>query len=135
VLTALLLALCLHRPAPLVESVYQAGQNPFVDPVLRVATVEAESQFNPRAVNVNRDGSTDWGLWQLNSRWHPQFRDAQVMHVEYGAVELLRRVLEARGDLRSALSAWNTGNPKSARGQEYASRVLVLYMQLKWARW
>jgi hypothetical protein len=39
------------------------------------ATISGESQFNPRAINNNRDEhnvivSTDYGLCQLNSRWY-----------------------------------------------------------------
>lgn len=36
-----------------------------------VATALAESGGRTDARNVNRDSSTDRGLWQINSRWHP----------------------------------------------------------------
>ncbi|XP_023253595.1 lysozyme C [Seriola lalandi dorsalis] len=28
-----------------------------------------ESEYNTRAINHNRDGSTDYGIFQINSRW------------------------------------------------------------------
>jgi murein DD-endopeptidase MepM/ murein hydrolase activator NlpD len=41
-----------------------------------VAVALAESGGNPAAVGVNGDGSRDRGLWQINSRWHPEVSDA-----------------------------------------------------------
>jgi hypothetical protein len=38
----------------------------------------SESSWNPRALNVNDDGSEDRGLFQINSRWHPDVSDAQA---------------------------------------------------------
>lgn len=34
------------------------------------AVIQGESGFNPKATNVNTDGSVDYGLCQLNSRWY-----------------------------------------------------------------
>jgi hypothetical protein len=34
------------------------------------ATIGAESQFNTHAMNSNTDGSTDYGICQLNSHWY-----------------------------------------------------------------
>lgn len=39
------------------------------------AIMMAESGGNPLAQNVNRDGSLDRGLFQINSRWHPEVTD------------------------------------------------------------
>ena len=35
-----------------------------------MATIQCESNFNTKAVNRNRDGSTDYGLCQFNSYWY-----------------------------------------------------------------
>lgn len=35
-----------------------------------VLMIEAESSFNEYAVNINRDGSRDLGISQINTRWH-----------------------------------------------------------------
>lgn len=37
-----------------------------------VLTIEAESGFNPKARNVNRNGTVDSGLAQINHYYHPQ---------------------------------------------------------------
>lgn len=55
------------------------------DPHTALAIVRCESGFNPNAYNPNnRNGSTDGGLWQINSihdselarlgldKWHPE---------------------------------------------------------------
>ncbi|MED6292273.1 hypothetical protein CHARACLAT_032180 [Characodon lateralis] len=34
-----------------------------------VCLTEHESRFNTRATNINRDGSTDYGIFQINNRW------------------------------------------------------------------
>jgi len=41
-----------------------------------VAIAMAESGFNPNATNVNTNGSTDRGLWQINNFAHPDVSDA-----------------------------------------------------------
>lgn len=37
---------------------------------LIVAVIYAESGMNPKAINKNRDGTTDYGLCQYNSKWY-----------------------------------------------------------------
>ena len=36
------------------------------------AVAKAESRLKARAVNVNKDGSIDRGIFQINSKWHPE---------------------------------------------------------------
>ena len=44
--------------------------------VMCVAIAWAESNLNSSARNINSDGSVDRGLWQINSKWHPEVSDA-----------------------------------------------------------
>lgn len=46
--------------------------------VWAVAVAEAESGGDTTARNRNTDGSVDRGLWQFNSRWHPEVTDAMA---------------------------------------------------------
>lgn len=37
---------------------------------LALAIVDCESTWNPQAININKTGSKDHGLWQFNDYWH-----------------------------------------------------------------
>jgi len=48
-----------------------------VDPDLAVRVAKCENpELDPYAVNVNKDGSRDRGLFQINDKWHPNVNDA-----------------------------------------------------------
>ena len=47
----------------------EAGERFGVPPELLMAIAKVESDFNPRAYNINRHGSMDHGLMQINGRW------------------------------------------------------------------
>lgn len=65
-------------PVEIAAVVVAAG---FPDPVTAVAVVLGESGGDTRAVNRNTDGSIDRGLWQINSRWHPDVTDEQAFDI------------------------------------------------------
>jgi hypothetical protein len=146
---ALLIAMLLHRPPGLVATVYDmAGLS-------GVVVCEYESQFNERAWRREERGGTSWGLWQLWSVCHPQYRDELLMHIVYGA-EFWRKCLEKAngavyprpvslsvGTLRSgtvnaapsiavAYSIWNSGSPWRSieKGREVQRRYNSLAMFL-----
>jgi len=71
-----------------------------------------ESRFNPTAVSPpNRDGSRDWGLFQLNDSYRNwtqnQFFDIPT-NVEEG-IRHYRWCLDQTGDIIPALQAYNAG--------------------------
>lgn len=49
-----------------------------IDPDLAVRIAQCESSLNPLAVNINEEGSTDRGLYQINNKYHPEVTDAQA---------------------------------------------------------
>ena len=53
-------------------------QRHFADPDTAVAVEWAEAGGDTDAKHVNADGSIDRGLWQINSRFHPEVSDAQA---------------------------------------------------------
>ena len=49
--------------------------------IIAVAVALAESGGNPRATHRNSDKNrtTDYGLWQINAFWHPQYAPAELL--------------------------------------------------------
>lgn len=45
-----------------------------VSPLVLWSIAHVESNFNPKAIGYNGDGSIDYGLMQINSRWIPSLR-------------------------------------------------------------
>jgi len=57
----------------------QAAQRYQVPKEVLLAIAEQESAFNPRAVNgSNKNGSTDYGIMQINSWWIPRLKQFGV---------------------------------------------------------
>lgn len=48
----------------------EAGQEYNISPNILWAIAKGESDFNPTAVNYNKNGSYDYGLMQINSWWY-----------------------------------------------------------------
>lgn len=46
-----------------------------VDPDLAVRVAKCESNLDHKAVNINKDGSRDRGLFQINDKYHPEVSD------------------------------------------------------------
>lgn len=53
-----------------------------VDPDLATRVAKCESGLNPGATNTNPQGSVDRGLFQINSRWHPECSDETALDAE-----------------------------------------------------
>ena len=137
-LRAILIAAMINRPAPYVARVYEATP---VAPLHGVCLVEKEAWFKPTALHINWNEdhtivlSTDFGWWQLNDRFHPQYRGDLAAHNRYGANYFTKVLFEQRFDFRAAIAAYNTGNPRSSRGLEWADQVLLLYDRLRVMDW
>lgn len=144
---ALLIAMLLGRPPGLVSTVYDmAGLS-------GVVVCEYESQFNERAWR-RETGGTSWGLWQLYSKCHEQYRDDLLLHIVAGAVFWNECKMGTVSHLRqagrsyesgvsvplsiaAAYSIFNSGNPWSSleKGREverkYRSLCLYLWRRLR----
>jgi soluble lytic murein transglycosylase-like protein len=106
------------------EMIYNKSIEMEVDYLLMFALVAEESSFRQYAINTNKDNSKDFGYFQLNDRWHPQFRNDVEKHIEYG-INFFKWCLRVEEDnIERALSRYNSGNPNSRVGLEYARRVL-----------
>jgi soluble lytic murein transglycosylase-like protein len=84
-----------------------------------------ESRWNPRAVNRNENGSTDYGLYQLNSYFFPMTTIDE--NIEFG-LRHLAEAYKAKGSWKMAVVAFNAGvygskNPP-VRSLRHADRVV-----------
>lgn len=53
-----------------------------IDPDLALRVAGCESGFNPAVQHLNSDGSVDRGLYQINSKWHPEITAAVAFDAE-----------------------------------------------------
>jgi len=53
-----------------------------VDPELAIRIAKCESSLNPNAININKTGSKDRGVFQWNDFWHPDITDKMAFDVE-----------------------------------------------------
>jgi hypothetical protein len=116
-----------------------------LDPRL-LAAVAAQETGGPGADsgrNVVGDGGHGRGLFQIDDRWHAFARDPAAMdparNADYAAGLLQSNLQRYGGDVKAALSAYNTGSPTAAgtrtdwgdgRPLAYADSVLRHYARL-----
>ena len=104
-----------------------------IDPALAFSLCAEESSFRPRAINHNRNGTVDRGLFQLNSASFPNLTITEFFDIEtnvrYG-VSHLRWCLDTAGSQVAGLAMYNagaarvrsTGTPESTL--DYICRIL-----------
>ena len=113
----------------------RAGTLYGISPRLLEAIARVESNMDPRALNRNRDGSYDYGLMQVNSRWQAvlggrwKYLGDACYNVIIGAW-ILRRCVNRYGYGWDAVSCYHTGRPlarlngkRRARAVKYITRV------------
>jgi hypothetical protein len=78
----------------------------------------AESRYYPDAVHVNSDKykSTDYGLWQINTHWHPEYDGAWLLDPANNA-----RAMAEISKKGTDWSAWATY--KSGKYKEFADQA------------
>ncbi|KQB57334.1 MULTISPECIES: lytic transglycosylase domain-containing protein [Acidovorax] len=105
-----------------------------------VAIAKTESNFNPAAVNRNRNGTTDHGLLQVNSVWlgtlakfgitEPDLYDPCI-NAQVGAWILAQNIRQF-GFTNEAIGSYNTGpNGKPAAKLIYVQKVVKSWNKLQ----
>lgn len=82
--------------------------------ITAVCVVLAESSGYTQATNVNTDGSIDRGLWQINSKAHPQVTEAQAFDPVFSTA-YARKLYVQRGYKFTAWYAYTSGVYKRQR--------------------
>jgi len=60
------------------DIIYRIAKEEGIDPALAVRVARAESGLNPTARCVNGPNSIDRGLYQINSKYHPEVTDKEA---------------------------------------------------------
>lgn len=97
-----------------------------IEASLVLALVAQESSFRESAVNRNRNGTYDYGYFQLNNRWHEQHKGNVPSHIKTALDHLKWCLRTENGDVVRALSRYNTGRPDLSVGERYAQRILSI---------
>lgn len=106
---------------------------------LLAAIAKIESNFNPKAVNYNENGSRDIGLMQINSFWLPVIQKYGVtekmlfdpcVNAHVGAWILAQEIARF-GMTAEAIGAYNAGpNGNKNTKIKYARKVMVFYSKM-----
>ena len=82
---------------------------------LAFALAHTESEFKPKAMNKNKNGSIDRGLFQLNNKSFPNLTEQDFFNPDISAkygMSHLRYCLDTAGNEIAALAMYNAGTGK-----------------------
>lgn len=107
---------------------FSIAQQHQVDPYFVTAIALTENRkLDHTAINVNRNGSVDFGIMQLNSSWYTDDRWYEPQRNITAAVSLIKTLIgRYNGDMHKVAVAYNCGRvvEPPARSIRYANRVL-----------
>lgn len=122
----------------------QAGTRYGIEPELLQAIAIVESGLNPGAININKDGTRDYGLMQINSSHLPalrKFRINQKALLNVPCQNVMTGAWILAGNIRQfgygweAVGAYNAGTARNAKRralrQKYIQKVVPHYQRLK----
>lgn len=122
----------LNQWMPLLQKAAQASSAP-VDVLRSILSVE-NGAGNPKAVNVNKNGTRDVGLMQLNSNTWPSLGVTDPTDPSQNINAATRffagLVKQYGGDVSKAVEAYNAGHPGTPEGAAYLQRVNQAHMKL-----
>ena len=107
-----------------------------VDPAIALAIAQQESGFNPNAIG---DGGKSFGLFQIHSDFHPDYKGGTdpEANARYG-LTLFKRLLDANGgSVNKAIWAYNAGQGNVNKGilpastKQYINNIAALAPQFR----
>ena len=133
IICLILLLLSMAIPARGEELCFdEAGVAYGINPQILRAIAKVESNFNPRAVNWNKNGTYDFGIMQINSSWgYSLGRDwwntlgDPCSNIKGGAM-ILADCMKKYGYSWEAIGCYNSQTP--SRRNQYA---LTIFKQLQ----
>ena len=116
----------------------KAGERYGIEVRLLMAIAKVESNFNLNVVNVNSNGSRDYGVMQINSSWQDDLSDLSIdwravtsspcMNIHVGAWVLASNFL-SKGVNWDAVGAYNAGHNKTDLAQHRRTRYAIKVYQ------
>jgi len=104
-----------------------AGETYDIHPNILWAIAKNESNFNPIAININKNGTYDYGIMQINSWWYKtlgkenwQRLGDPCFNIHVGAW-ILRQCMDKYGYSWDAIACYAAGTPK--KGRWYTWRI------------
>jgi len=117
----------------LTQKVWNAAEAQGMSPTMALALVSHESRFQTEARNVNTNRTIDYGLFQLNSQYHPWFDWDVDKHIQYGMKFLADNI--RRYGTQGGLGIYNVGRSqkpdKVAERAIYVGKVMGEYQDVK----
>ena len=120
-----------------------AGKRYHIDPLLLYVIAEKESNFEPDAINKNKNNSQDIGIMQINSQWFPKLHQFGItekdlynpcLNIIVGAW-ILSTAIDVYGDSWEAVGAYNAGTKDNKiqrqKRMDYAADVYQRYHRYK----
>lgn len=112
----------------------QAGLYYDIPPILLRAVARTESNFDPSAIHLNPDGSYDYGIMQINSRWERKIGREGWLHlgepcynIHVGAW-ILSQCMGRYGYTWEAVGCYNAAHRKKRLA--YARKIAVSLREL-----
>lgn len=126
-------ALIMAAPAQAEEFCFQeAGEEYRISPQILEAIARVESNFNPRAINRNKNGTYDFGVMQINSSWYYTLGKEWWMTLGdpcsniKGGAKILSGCMKKYGYSWDAIGCYNSQTP--GKREKYA---LTVFRQLQ----
>jgi len=120
---------------PYEQCFISASQHYGVPYELLIAIAQVESNFNPRAINTNRNGTVDRGIMQINTSWDSYLRRYGIdprwvwepcYNIHLGAM-VLRHCIDTYGYSWRAVDCYNKGS----RARENSRYVWNVYRAMQ----
>lgn len=113
----------------------EAGERFHINPKLLQSIAKVESNFNPRAINNNKNGSQDIGIMQINTIHLPMLSSLGVskadlfnerININFGAY-VLAKCFKKHGITLNGLNCYNG----KLQNNPYALKVLTQFIKME----
>lgn len=110
----------------------EAGLEYGINPRILQAIARVESQYNPRAINWNKNGTYDFGVMQINSNWYYTLGKDWWMKLGdpcsniKGGARILSACMKKYGYSWEAIGCYNSQTPE--KRDKYA---MLVFRQLQ----